>query len=105
MEMSVQDDSGIQIVTHFHTFFFTFSHTLHTLFTQSEPLWPNMAQSYHFCVYKYVLWLGNPNVSNLATDMGSRPSKERRRPQEPPARARNVAAKRPCILVFQILVL
>ena len=36
--------------THFHTFFFTLSHSLHTFFTQYELFWPNMGQYYHFGV-------------------------------------------------------
>ena len=37
---------------HFHTLFLTLSHTLHTLFTQSELLWPNMDQPYNFWCLK-----------------------------------------------------
>ena len=69
METSVQYDTRFQIVTHFHTFFFTLSHTLHTHFTQSEL---------------------------QALKRGAKGLSDGPKAQKPSARARIVALKVPC---------
>ena len=113
--MSIQGHSGFYSFIHFHTFFLTPSHTLHTLFTQFELFWPNLGEPYNFWCLKACAQAGKSKWEIVRViqplmrvpgpqKIGKKPLRWAEGPQKPSARARMVTLKGPYFLVrFKIM--